>query len=73
MSLTLFLPKVRHTRLTQVCSNLTRTADFLASALQRLGYIIMSQGSGKGLPLVAFRLDPANQHGFDEFAIARRT
>jgi len=56
-----------------LCSNLTRTADFLAAALQHLGYIIMSQGSGKGLPLVAFRLDPANQHGFDEFAIARRT
>lgn len=54
-------------------SNLTRTADFLAAALQKLDFIIMSQGAGAGLPLVAFRLNPENKHPFDEFAIARRT
>jgi glutamate decarboxylase len=50
--------------------NLTRTADYLSSKLVDLGFIIMSQGRGHGLPLVAFRLDPDQEHFFDEFAIA---
>lgn len=54
--------------------NLTRTADYLAMALQKLGFIIMSKGQGEGLPLVAFRLDPksdiASNH--DEFAVAHQ-
>ncbi|KAB8556626.1 hypothetical protein FH972_025662 [Carpinus fangiana] len=54
--------------------NLTRTADYLASALTKLGFIIMSQGNGEGLPLVAFRLDPNNEVAskHDEFAIAHQ-
>ena len=31
-----------------------------------------SQGGGKGLPLVAFRLNPDHDHHFDEFAIAHQ-
>ncbi|KAM4060663.1 pyridoxal-dependent decarboxylase conserved domain-containing protein [Hirsutella rhossiliensis] len=58
--------------------NLTRTADFLADALQALGFVIMSERSGHGLPLVAFRFGPntgagpgagAGRH-YDEFALA---
>lgn len=50
--------------------NLTRTADYLAACLEQLGFVIMSKTGGKGLPLVAFRLDPAKAHHYDEFAIA---
>jgi len=52
--------------------NLTRTADYLARQLEELGFLIMSEGGGKGLPLVAFRLDPDEQHHYDEFAIAHQ-
>ncbi|RWQ92610.1 pyridoxal phosphate-dependent transferase [Paecilomyces variotii] len=52
--------------------NLTRTADYLAAQLKELGFIIMSEGRGQGLPLVAFRLDPTKDHVFDEFAIAHQ-
>lgn len=52
--------------------NLTRTADYLAAQLQALGFIIMSEGGGRGLPLVAFRLDPDNDELFDEFALAHQ-
>ena len=50
--------------------NLTRTADFLARSLQEMGFLILSEGGGKGLPLVAFRLDPEKDLHFDEFAVA---
>ena len=50
--------------------NLTRTADYLAACLEQLGFIIMSNTGGKGLPLVAFRLDPKKGHHYDEFAVA---
>lgn len=50
--------------------NLTRTSDYLASALENLGFLIMSKKGGEGLPLVAFRLDPKDNHHFDEFAVA---
>lgn len=30
----------------------------------------MSKKEGQGLPLVAFRLDPAKKHHYDEFTIA---
>ena len=53
-----------------IMMNLTRTADYLAASLERLGFIIMSKKSGQGLPLVAFRLDPKKKAHFDEFAIA---
>ncbi|KAF2395995.1 glutamate decarboxylase [Trichodelitschia bisporula] len=55
-----------------IMSNLTRTADFLAAVLEKLDFIILSQGGGKGLPLVAFRLDPAKGHLYDEFAISHQ-
>lgn len=50
--------------------NLTRTSDYLATALENLGFLIMSKKGGEGLPLVAFRLDPKDKHHFDEFAVA---
>ena len=55
-----------------VMANLTRTADYLAASLTHLGFIIMSQGQGKGLPLVAFRLDDTKgkKLHFDEFDVA---
>lgn len=52
--------------------NLTRTADYLQDQLEALGFIIMSPGHGRSLPLVAFRLDPDDGHDFDEFAIAHQ-
>ncbi|KAI6709449.1 hypothetical protein JHW43_008027 [Diplocarpon mali] len=55
-----------------IMSNLTRTADYLSDSLSQLGFVIMSQKSGKGLPLVAFRLDPAAGKHYDEFALARQ-
>lgn len=56
-------------------SNLTRTADYLTESLEKLGYVIMSERSGAGLPLVAFRLatpeegGPEDRH-YDEFSLA---
>ncbi|KAK5942630.1 hypothetical protein PMZ80_005195 [Knufia obscura] len=52
--------------------NLTRTADYLQQQLEALGFIAMSPGHGRSLPLVAFRIDPDEQYGFDEFAIAHQ-
>ncbi|KFZ04849.1 hypothetical protein V501_08908 [Pseudogymnoascus sp. VKM F-4519 (FW-2642)] len=52
--------------------NLTRVADLLAAALKDMGFLIMSDGEGRGLPLVAFRLDPAKEKRYDEFAIAHQ-
>lgn len=51
-------------------TNITHTADYLSKALESLGFVIMSQSGGKGLPLVAFRLDPKLEFAHDEFAIA---
>ncbi|KAL9084639.1 MAG: hypothetical protein Q9159_005120 [Coniocarpon cinnabarinum] len=53
-----------------IMANLTRTADYVAKALTALDFIILSKNGGEGLPLVAFRLDPAKEHHHDEFAIA---
>lgn len=50
--------------------NMTRTADYLAASVQKMGFILMSKTGGNGLPLVAFRLNPDHGHKFDEFAIA---
>lgn len=55
-----------------IMNNLTRTADYLAASLEQLGFIIMNKGSGQGLPLVAFRLDPKKKHHYDEFAVAHQ-
>lgn len=52
--------------------NLTRTADLLANAVKNMGFLIMSEGEGRGLPLVAFRLDPKLEKRYDEFAIAHQ-
>lgn len=57
---------------TSIMKNLTKNADFLAAGVEKLGFIIMSQGQGKGLPLVAFRLNEKEKHQFDEFDIAHR-
>jgi glutamate decarboxylase len=55
-----------------IMCNLTRTADYLSAAITNMGFIVLSQGQGKGLPLVAFRLNPEHGHKFDEFAIAHQ-
>jgi len=55
-----------------IMSNLTRTADYLSSSLKAQGFIIMSKGSGEGLPLVAFRLPPQEDRNYDEFALAHQ-
>ncbi|KAL2075379.1 hypothetical protein VTL71DRAFT_322 [Oculimacula yallundae] len=55
-----------------IMSNLTRTADYLSDSLEQLGFIIMSQKAGRGLPLVAFRLNPKKGHHYDEFALAHQ-
>jgi len=52
--------------------NLTRTSDYLAAAVEKLGFQLMSKTRGTGLPLVAFRLNPADGHKFDEFTIAHQ-
>ncbi|GAT28788.1 glutamate decarboxylase [Aspergillus luchuensis] len=56
-----------------IMTNITRTADYLAEQLEQLGFVIMSERGGKGLPLVAFRL-PADRDSeqFDEFALAHQ-
>jgi len=53
-----------------IMMNLIRTADYLAAALEHLGFIIMSKKGGEGLPLVACRLDPNGEQLYDEFAVA---
>lgn len=55
-----------------IMTNLTRTADYLSESLEQLGFIIMSQKNGKGLPLVAFRIDPEADKHYDEFALAHQ-
>jgi len=55
-----------------IMTNLTRTADYLSGSLEQLGFIIMSQKKGKGLPLVAFRLNPDLDKHYDEFALAHQ-
>ncbi|KAI0007250.1 glutamate decarboxylase [Xylariaceae sp. FL0662B] len=55
-----------------IMSNLTRTADYLSSALEAMGFVIMSKKSGEGLPLVAFRLPDSEDRHYDEFALAHR-
>lgn len=52
--------------------NLTRTADYLALSVEKMGFLLMSKTRGNGLPLVAFRLNPEDNHAFDEFAIAHQ-
>ncbi|KAF2653076.1 glutamate decarboxylase [Lophiostoma macrostomum CBS 122681] len=56
----------------RVMLNLTRTADYLSANLESLGFIILSQKSGQGLPLVACRIDEDLGKQYDEFAIAHQ-
>ncbi|KAH8661065.1 pyridoxal phosphate-dependent transferase [Ilyonectria robusta] len=56
-----------------IMSNLTRTADYLTETLEKQGFVIMSERSGAGLPLVAFRFPTPQEGGnghYDEFALA---
>lgn len=58
-----------------IMSNLTRTADYLTETLESKGFVIMSERSGAGLPLVAFRFRTEDEGGkserhYDEFALA---
>jgi len=56
---------------TAIMKNLTRTADYLSDCLEAMGFVIMSARGGGGLPLVAFRLNPAHDHkNWDEFQLA---
>lgn len=55
-----------------IMGNLTRTADYLSDSLEQLGFLIMSQKNGNGLPLVAFRLDEKSNKHYDEFALAHQ-
>ena len=58
-----------------IMTNITRIADHLAAQLEELGFLIISQRHGDGLPVVAFRLNnnknrPAD--AYDEFALAHQ-
>ena len=53
-----------------IMENLTKVSDYLADELKRLGFLIMSDGKGRGLPLVAFRMKPDDDRLYDEFALA---
>lgn len=55
-----------------IMTNITRTADYLSDSLEQLGFVIMSQKNGQGLPLVAFRLDEKADKHYDEFALAHQ-
>lgn len=58
-----------------IMSNLTLTADYLSDELEKLGFVIMSDRAGAGLPLVAFRFkntsEGAEERHYDEFSLAR--
>ncbi|KAH8812082.1 pyridoxal phosphate-dependent transferase [Xylogone sp. PMI_703] len=53
-----------------IMTNLTRTADYLAESLEDLGFTLMSEKNGSGLPLVAFRLKKSDNRNYDEFNLA---
>ncbi|KAJ6095093.1 hypothetical protein N7467_002606 [Penicillium canescens] len=55
-----------------IMTNITRVSDYMASELQKMGMILMSQTRGNGLPLVAFHLPPNADREYDEFAIAHQ-
>lgn len=52
--------------------NITKIADYLASQLEQMGFIIMGGRRGSGLPLVAFRLQPDEERYYDEFTVAHQ-
>lgn len=53
----------------RIMLNLTRIADYLAANLENLGFVILSQKKGEGLPLVACRIDEDLGKQYDEFAV----
>lgn len=53
-------------------TNLTHISDYLSDSLAQLGFTIMSQKNGKGLPLVAFRISEEQDKHYDEFALAHQ-
>ncbi|OQE42983.1 hypothetical protein PENCOP_c003G08385 [Penicillium coprophilum] len=55
-----------------IMSNLTRIGDHMSSELGKLGMVILSQGQGYGLPVVAFCLPPNKDRVYDEFAVAHQ-
>ncbi|KAJ5769802.1 uncharacterized protein N7511_001853 [Penicillium nucicola] len=55
-----------------IMTNLTRVSDYMASELEKMGMVIMSQTRGRGLPLVAFHLPKNPDRVYDEFAIAHQ-
>ncbi|CAG8005700.1 unnamed protein product [Penicillium salamii] len=57
---------------TSIMTNLTQTADHLSHQLQEMGFLIMSENGGEGLPVVAFRLSPTQNVFFDEWALAQK-
>lgn len=55
----------------KIMGNLTATADHLADKLKATGrFTIMSESNGRGLPLVAFRLN--KKHHYNEFDISAK-
>lgn len=44
----------------------------MSANLEALGFQILSEKGGQGLPLVAFKLDPDIEHLYDEFALAHQ-
>ncbi|KAJ5909208.1 hypothetical protein N7495_001890 [Penicillium taxi] len=55
-----------------IMTNLTRVSDYLTDRLLEMGFIIMSDGHGNGLPVVAFRLSSSQRLLFDEFALSHK-
>lgn len=58
-----------------IMQNLVQTSDYLSDELRKIGFVIMSETGGRGLPLVAFRLPNRDEgveedNDFDEFALA---
>ncbi|KAE8374917.1 pyridoxal phosphate-dependent transferase [Aspergillus bertholletiae] len=53
-----------------IMQNLTKLSDYFAQEVEKLGFLIMSDGGGYGLPLVAFRFKPDDNRLYDEFALA---
>jgi glutamate decarboxylase len=51
-----------------IMTNLTATADYIAEEIEKMGnFKILSDRSGKGLPLVAWKM--VEERAYDEFAI----
>lgn len=53
-----------------IMMTLRATANYLTACLEELGFLILSKGVGKGLPVVAYRLNPKHNHHYDEYALA---